>query len=66
MTSLNDILDALDAAVRAGEAAGDAIATCSDDPFARVLLMQTRLATGKHRESRDMLKAAILEAGKRR
>jgi len=59
MTTLKDILAALHAAVRAGELAGDCIADHSGDPFARILLQQTRLATARHRESRDMLRAAI-------
>jgi hypothetical protein len=59
MTTLADILAKLNAAVRAGEEAGDAISDHSDDPFARILLQQTRLATARHRESRDMLRAAI-------
>ncbi len=59
MTTLADILARLNAAVRAGEAAGDAISDHAADPFARILLQQTRLATARHRESRDMLRAAI-------
>jgi len=59
MSSLKDILALLNAAVRAGEAASDAIADHAADPFARILLQQTRLATARHRESRDMLRAAI-------
>jgi hypothetical protein len=59
MTTLADILALLNAAVRAGEDAGDAIADHASDPFARILLQQTRLATARHRESRDMLRAAI-------
>jgi len=66
VTTLADILAALHAAVRAGEAAGDCIADHSGDPFARILLQQTRLATARHRESRDMLKAAILASKKKR
>jgi len=66
MSSLKDILAALQAAVRAGEAAGDLIADHSGDPFARILLQQTRLATARHRESRDMLKAAILATKKKK
>ena len=65
MSSLKDILTALQAAVRAGEAAGDCIADHSGDPFARILLQQTRLATARHRESRDMLRAAILATKKK-
>ena len=59
MSTLADILALLNAAVRAGEAAGDAISDHAADPFARILLQQTRLATARHRESRDMLRAAI-------
>lgn len=65
MSSLKDILAALQAAVRAGELAGDCIADHSGDPFARILLQQTRLATARHRESRDMLKAAIIASKKK-
>ena len=64
MTTLADILARLNAAVRAGEAAGDAISDHAADPFARILLQQTRLATARHRESRDMLRAAILATKK--
>jgi hypothetical protein len=66
MSSLKDILSALQAAVRAGELAGDCIADHSGDPFARILLQQTRLATARHRESRDMLKAAIIASKKKK
>ena len=66
MSSLKDILTALQAAVRAGELAGDCIADHSGDPFARILLQQTRLATARHRESRDMLKAAIIASKKKK
>jgi hypothetical protein len=66
MTTLKDILAALQAAVRAGEAAGDLIADHSGDPFARILLQQTRLATARHRESRDMLRAAIIASKKKK
>jgi len=65
VTSLKDILARLSDAVRAGEAAGDCIADHSGDPFARILLQQTRLATARHRESRDMLKAAIIASKKK-
>jgi len=65
MSSLKDILTALQGAVRAGELAGDCIADHSGDPFARILLQQTRLATARHRESRDMLKAAIIASKKK-
>jgi hypothetical protein len=66
MTSLKDILACLQAAVRAGEAASDCIADHAADPFARILLQQTRLATARHRESRDMLRAAILATKKKK
>jgi len=66
MSSLKDILTALQAAVRAGELAGDCIADHSGDPFARILLQQTRLATARHRESWDMLKAAIIASKKKK
>jgi hypothetical protein len=66
MSSLKDILAALQAAVRAGEAVGDLIADHSGDPFARILLQQTRLATARHRESRDMLRAAIIASKKKK
>ena len=66
MSTLKDILGLLTAAVRAGEAAADSIADHSGDPFARILLQQTRLATARHRESRDMLKAAILATKKKK
>jgi len=66
MSSLKDILAALQAAVRAGEAAGDLIADHAADPFARILLQQTRLATARHRESRDMLRAAIFATKKKK
>jgi hypothetical protein len=59
VTSLKDILARLSDAVRAGEAASDAISDHASDPFARILLQQTRLATARHRESRDLLRAAI-------
>ena len=66
MSSLKDILAALQTAVRAGEAAGDCIADHSGDPFARILLQQTRLATARHRESRDMLRSAIIASKKKK
>lgn len=65
MSSLKEILALLTAAVRAGEAAADSISEHAGDPFARILLQQTRLATARHRESRDMLRAAILATKKR-
>ena len=66
MRTLKDILAALQAAVCAGDAAGDLIADHSGDPFARILLQQTRLATARHRESRDMLRAAIFATKKKK
>ena len=66
MSSLKDILTALQAAVRAGEAAADSISDHAGDPFARILLQQTRLATARHRESMDMLRAAILATKKKK
>tara|TARA_R110000868_G_scaffold343859_2_gene604812 strand:- start:202 stop:435 length:234 start_codon:yes stop_codon:yes gene_type:complete len=65
MSTLKDILALLTAAVRAGEAASDAISDHADNPFARILLQQTRLATAKHRESRDLLRAAIIASKKK-
>ena len=59
MIPLKEIHTLLDAAVRAGNAASDAIADHAASPFAVILLQQTRLATARHRESRDMLKVAI-------
>ena len=66
MSSLKDILALLTAAVRAGEAAADSISDHAGDPFARILLQQTRLATARHRESRDLLRAAILATKKKK
>ena len=66
MSSLKEILALLAAAVRAGEAAADSISDHAGDPFARILLQQTRLATARHRESRDMLRAAILATKKKK
>ena len=65
MSTLKDILALLTAAVRAGEAASDSISDHAGDPFARILLQQTRLATARHRESRDMLRAAIIATKKK-
>ena len=65
MSSLKEILARLSDAVRAGEAASDAIADHAADPFARILLQQTRLATARHRESRDLLRAAIAATKKK-
>lgn len=63
MTTLSDIMRALDAAVTAGEAA--AAAMDSDQPFAAVLRRECQLGTARHRAARDMLKAALLASGKR-
>jgi len=65
MTTLADILALLDAAVRAGEAAGDALADHDETPFARLLLQKARVGTSQHREARDCLRAAMIEAGKK-
>ena len=64
MTTLPDILAALDAAVRAGEAACATLAG-HDDPFARLLLQKSLTGTAQHRDARDMLRAAILQTTKR-
>lgn len=63
MTTLPDILAALDAAVRAGEAACAALAG-HDAPFARMLLQKSLTGTAQHRDARDMLRAAILQTKK--
>ena len=65
VSSLKEILGLLTAAVRAGEAAADSISEHAGDPFARILLQQTRLATARHRESRELLRAAILATKKK-
>ena len=65
MTTLADILALLNAAVRAGEDAGDAISDHASDPFARLLLQKVRVGTSQHREARDCLRAAMIEAGKK-
>ena len=62
---LKDILSLLNAAVRAGEAAGDALAEHDETPFARLLLQKARVGTGQLREARDCLRAAMLESGKK-
>ena len=61
--TLHDILAALDAAVRAGEAACAALSG-HDDPFARLLLQKAQSGTAQHRDARDMLRAAILQTKK--
>jgi hypothetical protein len=53
MSSLKDILALLTAAVRAGEAAADSISDHAADPFARILLQQTRLATAARAAARE-------------
>ena len=65
MTTLADILALLDAAVRAGEDAGDSLADHDTTPFARLLLQKARVGTSQHREARDCLRAAMIEAGKK-
>jgi hypothetical protein len=65
VTTLSDILALLNAAVRAGEEAGDALADHDTTPFARLLLQKVRVGTSQHREARDCLRAAMLEAGKK-
>jgi hypothetical protein len=65
VSDLETILALLDAAVRAGEAAGDALAEHDKTPFARLLLQKARVGTSQLREGRDCLRAAMLESGKR-
>jgi len=65
MTPLKDIHALLDAAVRAGNAASDAIASHAANPFAVMLLQRTRLATSEHRKSRDDLKVAMIALHKK-
>lgn len=65
MSSLKDIHTLLDAAVRAGNAASDAIASHATNPFAVMLLQRTRLATSEHRKSRDDLKVAMIAMHKK-
>ena len=65
MTPLKDIHTLLDAAVRAGNAASDAIADHAADPFAIMLLQRIRLATAEYRKSRDELKIAMIALHKK-
>jgi hypothetical protein len=65
MSSLKDIHALLDAAVRAGNAASDAISSHAANPFAVMLLQRTRLATSEHRKSRDELKIAMIAINKK-
>ena len=65
MTSLKDIHALLDNAVKAGNAAADAIADHAADPFAVMLLQRIRLATAEYRKSRDELKVAIIAINKK-
>ena len=65
MTPLKDIHALLDAAVRAGNAASDAISSHAANPFAVMLLQRTRLATSEHRKIRDELKAAMIALHKK-
>lgn len=65
MTSLKDIHALLDAAVKAGNAASDAIADHAADPFAIMLLQRIRLATAEYRKSRDELKIAMIALHKK-
>ena len=65
MTPLKDIHALLDAAVRAGNAASDAIADHAADPFAIMLLQRIRLATAEYRRNRDELKAAMIAIDKK-
>ncbi len=65
MTTLKDILAALQAAVKAGNAASDAIASHAANPFAVMLLQRIRLATAEYRKSRDELKVAMIAINKK-
>jgi len=65
MTSLKDIHALLDNAVKAGNAAADAIADHAADPFAVMLLQRIRLATAEYRKSRDELKVAMIALHKK-
>lgn len=65
MTSLKDIHTLLDAAVRAGNAASDAISDHAADPFAVMLLQRIRLATAEYRRNRDELKVAMIALHKK-
>ena len=60
VTPLKDIHTLLDNAVKAGNAASDAIASHAADPFAAMLLQRIRLATAEYRRNRDELKAAMI------
>ena len=65
MTPLKDIHALLDNAVRAGNAASDAIADHAADPFAIMLLQRIRLATAEYRRNRDELKVAMIALQKK-
>jgi hypothetical protein len=65
VSSLKDIHTLLDAAVRAGNAASDAIADHAADPFAVMLLQRIRLATAEYRKSRDELKVAMKQIARK-
>ena len=65
MTSLKDIHALLDNAVKAGNAASDAIASHAADPFAVMLLQRIRLATAEYRRNRDELKVAMIALQKK-
>jgi len=65
VTSLKDIHFLLDAAVRAGNAASDAISDHAADPFAVMLLQRIRLATAEYRRNRDELKVAMIALHKK-
>ena len=65
MTPLKDIHALLDNAVKAGNAASDAIASHAADPFAVMLLQRIRLATAEYRRNRDELKVAMIALHKK-
>jgi hypothetical protein len=65
MTPLKDIHALLDAAVKAGNAASDAISSHAANPFAVMVLQRTRLATSEHRKSRDELKVAMKQIARK-
>ena len=65
VTPLKDIHTLLDNAVKAGNAASDAIASHAADPFAVMLLQRIRLATAEYRRNRDELKAAMIALHKK-
>ena len=65
VTPLKDIHTLLDAAVKAGNAASDAIADHAADPFAVMLLQRIRLATAEYRRNRDELKVAMIALHKK-